>query len=1155
MLSLSLSLSFCVRSQATEVTNLGTAGTTHNLLIGRLDETANGAQYVSAATPITLTSPSFVGVAAIATKAADPVASTPTVVYARPGETIDLSSSGFAGQSYTASGTFSSTDVLSLSDATATSRPVHVVPLVAPSPTIAAYTSSSTFEDVGVEIRVLPGPGCQWPGGMKPVITTIPARGTLHAQPFFGDRLLTAPVTANGQTIDYPSMIVVYTPALNQFGENFDTFAVAFQLEGLPPSSPAVLSSSATFTVSVAAVDDVAGVTSSAYAFTEDGLPTGGQAFDLNLTDAETNQVLGGFISRLPTKGRLFSVNASGSRTLIDDVYNPFDVGAPVVRQYLSRVVRVSSFWGSNPPYAGYHALGILGPPDCENALVSNECSADSAWVGDASLYPAIGQHVNVNGHTGYVRAVYIANGTLDWEGIQYYKTDGAGAWAPCWMDVTAGGSYPADCKDDANGGGLNTAQGRAATIRVARSVISPLNAGIWCPERKTETADTLSGGGAFGPQYQYGPRTQATTYTGQFPYTEWIEVSVDEPVYIFRVILGISRGAGGVVGIRAKDPSAAAGSAEEWVRLYEALPLLDVTARQRSTGAYEKWAPNICRLQFKSDTIRIEVDTSAQTGAADWNYLDYVEVIGSQFLQSSGLPGGVRTYDSTGMLTKTTRVVYEPFLHANGEDSFQYQSSDCTGDMFRTSSTATVAISISPVNDVPVQLAPLVNVTQATSATLPFNTLVSDVETPFEQLAIVITSLPPAGAFSDGTTVLTRASLPHTLTSGALTYQFDAVDGMAPAPDEERGSLLRIVVTGEIGFTTTDAEGAVLTSTLTMRVLTSDISCTIPDHGVSFKTGVPMCEPCAFGTSASAYSPTCNICNKGFFRLGPDVPSTECRTCPELLECTEYDTTLASMELVPGWWRLNNQSGEWHWCGDEPGRVKFELGMWMQGQGGIPTRALDNASGTYALARAVCLGGTFVAAGADASCQSNHNGPLCRSCDPGFYFDASATDRPCTQCPETSGALMQLAAVFLGLVLLGGFVKFMMTLARMPPADAKRSIFACMQKPLAAFSRLLRRTVAFFTTGSFTAQLKLFIAFAQIVMGIPSVYDVEMPLTFYDFTEWLGTPPPHVAALFCPMLHALAAHLRATLLAGLLLTRVSMPVLARRLFPIPMAL
>ena len=203
--------------------------------------------------------------------------------------------------------------------------------------------------------------------------------------------------------------------------------------------------------------------------------------------------------------------------------------------------------------------------------MTSNECAADNPWVLDEELYPSINEHVNVNGHTGYVRAIHLKNNTIDWEGIQYYKTGSGGASEPCYMDVLASGlTYPDDCLDDANGGGLIASHGRSSAINIDRTDISPLNAAIWCPERKVKVSDTMSGGGMFGPQYAYTGHKHSDTYTGQFPYTEFIEVAVDEPVYIFRIIIGVSRGAGGITSILAKDPSATPGSENEWMRLLE---------------------------------------------------------------------------------------------------------------------------------------------------------------------------------------------------------------------------------------------------------------------------------------------------------------------------------------------------------------------------------------------------------------------------------------------------------------------------------------------------------------------------------------------------------------------------------------------------------
>ena len=78
----------------------------------------------------------------------------------------------------------------------------------------------------------------------------------------------------------------------------------------------------------------------------------------------------------------------------------------------------------------------------------------------------------------------------------------------------------------------------------------------------------------------------------------------------------------GAIVGIRAKK-------GDEWVRMYEGKPLISMNRDQKDNGGqYWRWSPPICRTHFKTDTIRIEMDTVA---IADWNYIDYVEVLGSE--------------------------------------------------------------------------------------------------------------------------------------------------------------------------------------------------------------------------------------------------------------------------------------------------------------------------------------------------------------------------------------------------------------------------------------------------------------------------------------------------------------------------------------------
>jgi hypothetical protein len=95
-----------------------------------------------------------------------------------------------------------------------------------------------------------------------------------------------------------------------------------------------------------------------------------------------------------------------------------------------------------------------------------------------------------------------------------------------------------------------------------------------------------------------------------------------------------------------------------------------------------------ICQTSFKTDTIRIELDTRTVT---DWNELDYVQLTGSLGLPHGVLPEGTR------------EIIYVPDPNAFGEDVFSYSLSDCPFDPRRQPLPATVAVSIAPVNDPPV--------------------------------------------------------------------------------------------------------------------------------------------------------------------------------------------------------------------------------------------------------------------------------------------------------------------------------------------------------------------------------------------------------------------------------------------------------------------
>ena len=81
----------------------------------------------------------------------------------------------------------------------------------------------------------------------------------------------------------------------------------------------------------------------------------------------------------------------------------------------------------------------------------------------------------------------------------------------------------------------------------------------------------------------------------------------------------------GMVTRIHARSPGG------EWVPIYDA-PALTSTP----SSTYWYWLPSVCRTHFLTTDLRVEIDTSEQTGVADWNYIDYVKLYGASTLQAA---------------------------------------------------------------------------------------------------------------------------------------------------------------------------------------------------------------------------------------------------------------------------------------------------------------------------------------------------------------------------------------------------------------------------------------------------------------------------------------------------------------------------------------
>ena len=134
----------------------------------------------------------------------------------------------------------------------------------------------------------------------------------------------------------------------------------------------------------------------------------------------------------------------------------------------------------------------------------------------------------------------------------------------------------------------------------VPRDSLERVDAGGWSPLKKSYVGNqTMSGGGAFGPQYVWA-HNQIDHYPTSNPqYTEYIEVSLKQPTYLASLELGSPRGMGSVVSLKAwrEDTS-------EWVSFYSGEPRVQESAYLTATEQYGTWTPDVCRLHFKARTL-----------------------------------------------------------------------------------------------------------------------------------------------------------------------------------------------------------------------------------------------------------------------------------------------------------------------------------------------------------------------------------------------------------------------------------------------------------------------------------------------------------------------------------------------------------------------
>ncbi|KAL1511077.1 hypothetical protein AB1Y20_005900 [Prymnesium parvum] len=627
---------------------------------------------------------------------------------------------------------------------------VHLVRIRRPSmPTaqlLAGLSDTSMREDASADIQLW---GINHLGSALPALPYIvrpPAKGQLWLRGRVGDPA--ALLDTAGQLAVDPRALggnthVTYVPQPDGSGEAYDSFTFRLQLDGsaaplLTADVANISSDAAHFTMAVIRVNDLPRGRSYQYQLVEDAPPL---LVNLSATDAEVGEPLDIFISSLPKLGGLYHVDdvavdpitgrarVKEGAQRIAEPFNSFGISGTALEQYASRVISVSTFWGAAPSI-DCHPLSALGPPDCQSW---GECVDETPWTKDASVYPPVGQRVQVGQHSllAYVRHVNASAGLLAVDlAPMYKKVNGSLTQCAIPLDAPDEAVYPTWC---------STTDLRTRYI-VSRNEISPAP-GKWCVPSKGYSDVTYQGTGsfAFGAEYEFSDWSHREVYESQ-GYTEYIELGIKTPVYPLAILIGQPRGMGAIVRIQVR---ASSGRWTNWTTVYDAPAQRSQGDFYLRSGQYWTWQPApFCRPHHRISEVRLELDTSSQTGIADWNYIDYVLVIGTESLQPAAMESALPAY-----------VYYVPDNDAHGIDKFEYRVTDCSGERIRTSEPNVLDFTITAVNDAPqalvqsfsqiVKLADPGDEAAAVLVDLPC----SDVDDSLDTLSMEITELPTCGA------------------------------------------------------------------------------------------------------------------------------------------------------------------------------------------------------------------------------------------------------------------------------------------------------------------------------------------------------------------------------------------------------------------------
>jgi gamma-aminobutyric acid type B receptor len=153
------------------------------------------------------------------------------------------------------------------------------------------------------------------------------------------------------------------------------------------------------------------------------------------------------------------------------------------------------------------------------------------------------------------------------------------------------------------------------------------------------------------------------------YGWSEYFTVKFDSQVHVKALEIGENRGMGAIEFIEAYDYGTAT-----WQVIWSGEADIALEQMYKDTQQYRVFIPYpICETKFKTDLIKIKVDTIA---IDDWNEYDYIKLSGTE-----ARPDGV---------LESGKVYYDGDASATCIDNFKFSATDCGGQVPRTSSDVT---------------------------------------------------------------------------------------------------------------------------------------------------------------------------------------------------------------------------------------------------------------------------------------------------------------------------------------------------------------------------------------------------------------------------------------------------------------------------------